>query len=167
MSEIYLKILSKDDVTPSYLSWMRDPFVLRYLESRFNSFTLDSLRDYVDLMNKSPINFMFGIFSKDLGHVGNIKIGSVNQLHRYGDLGLLIGNPQARGRGWGSEAIKLATDYGFSELNLNKLTAGIYCPNEASRKAFLRAGYREVGVLKSHRFFEGRYVDEYLMEKSR
>lgn len=167
MSEIYLKILSRDDVTPAYLAWMTDPMVVRYLESRWNSYTLDSLKDYVDAMNKSPRDVMFGIFSPSLGHVGNIKIGGISQVHRFADVGLIIGAPEARGRGWGTESIRLATDYGFRELNLNKLVAGIYGPNEPSHRAFLSAGYRQVGVLKSHRFCEGRYVDEFFMEKMR
>ncbi len=165
--EICLKILSQDDVSTEYLKWMTDPEVVQYLESRWSSYTLEDLRAYVRAMNSSSCDVMFGIFSDSLGHVGNIKIGNINQIHRFGDLGLLIGAPSARGRGWGTEAIQLATDYAFEELNLNKLIAGIYSPNVPSFRAFIKAGYRQVGVLESHRFFKGRYVDEFLMEKKR
>ena len=33
----------------------------------------------------------FRNFNDELGHIGNIKIGNINQLHRFGDIGLLIG----------------------------------------------------------------------------
>ncbi len=164
---VYLKILSEDDVSPEYLSWMGDPDVVQYLESRWSSYTMDDLRRYVKAMNSSASDVMFGIFSESMGHVGNIKIGGINQIHRFADLGLLIGASSARGRGWGTEAIKLATDYAFEELNLNKLIAGIYSPNVPSYRAFIKAGYRQVGVLESHRFYKGRLVDEFLMEKKR
>lgn len=60
-------------------------------------------------------------------------------------LGLLIGERGAWGRGHGSEAIRLASDYAFRELGVRKLTAGCYADNVGSATAFRRAGWREEG----------------------
>lgn len=164
---IFLKLLSERDVTEKYLSWVADEEVVQYLESRWACHTLDSVREYVKRMNESPNDFLFGIFNDELGHIGNIKIGNINQLHRFGDIGLLIGERSARGRGFGVEAIRQATSYAFEELNLNKLIAGMYACNVASYKAFLKAGYRQVGYYEKHWFCKGAYVDGFLMERLR
>jgi ribosomal-protein-alanine N-acetyltransferase len=162
---IYLQLLSAQDVTERYVEWLRNQKVIQYLESRWQVHTLDSIRAYVEQMNSSQNNFLFGIFLQNGGeHIGNIKIGNVNWIHRYGDVGLMIGAESAWGKGFGSEAIMLTTQYATRELNLHKLIAGIYCNNIGSYKAFIKAGWREVGTLQAHRFVSGEYVDEWLME---
>lgn len=162
---IYLKLLSVDDVTEDYLRWMQDPDILQYLESRWRPFTLEDLKSYVRAVNDGLNNFMFGIYLKaDDRYIGNIKIGCVNQMHRYADVGLIIGDKSAWGKGFGMDAISLVTDYAFRELNLHKLIAGIYKDNIGSYKAFLNAGYRDIGILKEHRYCGGSYQDEYLVE---
>lgn len=163
---IFLKLLAPEDATQSYSDWMQDEEVIQFLESRWKRYDLEHLKDYVKLMNDGINNFLFGIFLKENSeHIGNIKIGGINQIHRFGDVGILIGNKSMWGKGYGTEAIKLATQYAFDELNLNKLFAGIYANNKGSYNAFIKAGYREVGILQNHRFYKGNYVDEILVEK--
>jgi RimJ/RimL family protein N-acetyltransferase len=163
---VYLKLLSPEDVTQAYVNWMKDELVTQYLESRWRVFSLEELKDYVRHVNGSGQEYLFGIVLKENNqHIGNIKIGAINQFHRYGDIGLLIGEKTAWGKGYGREAIELATQYAFEKLNLNKLVAGIYVNNIGSHKAFMKAGYSEVGRLKKHRFSNGEYVDEILVER--
>jgi len=165
---IYLKLLSPDDVTQAYLRWMQDQEVTQFLESRWTVYGVDALKDYTRKVNEDPFAFLFGIYlieSKE--QIGNIKIGGIHSLHRYGDIGLLIGEKTLRGKGYGTEAIQAATQYAFEELNLNKVIAGLYADNIGSYKGFIKSGYREVGRWKKHRFFKGNYVDEILVEKLR
>lgn len=163
---IYLRLLSPDDVVPNYVSWLNDCEVTKFLEIRWRVHTLDDVKAYVRAINESPHDFLFGIFLKESGeHIGNIKVGEIDPVHRFGDVGLIIGNKNMWGKGYGADAIALATRYAFSELNLNKLKAGMYDGNMASYKAFIKSGYREVGRYKKHRFCNGVFVDELLLEK--
>lgn len=163
---IYLKILSVEDVSNNYVDWMKDEEIIQFLESRWKVYTFEDLRAYVKEMNDSSKDFLFGIYLKEGDeHIGNIKIGAINQMHRFGDVGLLIGNKKIWGKGYGAAAIKLATEFAFKELNLNKLKAGIYANNMGSYKAFIKAGYREVGRYRKHRFFKGEFVDEIIVER--
>ncbi len=162
---LQLKLLSENDVAENYLSWMQDPEVVQYLECRWCAHTMESLREYVKNVCLSPNDFAFAIFINNETHIGNVKIGNINWMHRFAEIGLLIGERSFRGRGLGTEVIRRATEYAFKELNINKLVAGIYSPNVASYKAFSKAGYREVGILKNHRFYKGDFVDEFFMEK--
>lgn len=165
---IFLRRLEEIDVGDAYLEWMRDPQVTQYLESRDQTHTLESLRAYVHAMNASPRNHLFGIFlSYSNAHIGNIKIGSIREPHRSADLGLLIGQRAAWGKGYGTEAIVLATRYALEQLRLNKLWAGTYAENIGAYHAFMKAGYREVGRFRRHILINGRYIDSILVEKCR
>jgi len=165
---LYLKKLTVLDAHKEYVRWMNDPEITQYLESRGKSYTRKDIENYIRQVNAGPGNVFFGIFLKaNDEHIGNIKIGNINQMHKFAEIGLVIGNKLIWGKGFGKEAIQAATRYAFEVLRLNKLIAGIYVNNIGSYKAFIKSGYREAGVLKSHRLYKGAYVDEYLMEKCR
>ncbi len=162
---IYLKLMTVEDVTDDYVSWMNDEEVVQYTESRWNSYTMDDLREFVKKTNNGISNFMFAIHSNENDlHIGNIKIGNINPVHRYADLGIVIGNKDYWGKGIATESIMIATKYAFEELNLNKLFAGMYAKNLGSFKAFIKAGYREIGVMRKHVFYKGEFIDSILVD---
>lgn len=163
---IFLKKLRPEDVTDSYVNWMNDKDVTCFLECRWTTFTKDDLKRYVKDINGSEDNMLFGIYKKDGNkHIGNIKIGNINRTHNFADVGLIIGEKSVWGRGYGSAAITLITEFAFKDLKLNKLFAGIYAGNSGSFKAFMKTGYREVGRFRNHRIYGSAYMDEILVEK--
>ena len=164
---IFLRRLDEADVGEDYLNWMNDPQVTQYLSgSHGQAHTLESLRAFVSTSNASPLDHLFGIFLKaDSKHIGNVKIGSIRKPHLSADIGLMIGRRTARGKGYGTEAIVLATLYAFEGLRLNKLWAGVYANNLGAYQAFIKAGYREVGRFQRHILFNGHYIDSILVER--
>jgi len=165
---IFLRPLQADDATEDYRNWMNNRNVTRFLECRWLKFTIKDLRAFINSINKSQNDFLFGIFlNENSRHIGNIKIGNVNARHKFAEVGLLIGDRSQWGKGYATEAIKLATEYAFSVLRLNKIVAGIYANNTGSFRAFQKAGYRKIGIMKKHRVSSGVLVDEILVEKLR
>ena len=165
-NRLVLKILYPENVTQNYLGWMQDEDITQFMECRGKTYALVELKDYTRMVDESHNDFLFGIYtSSDNVHIGNIKIGEINQLHKFGNLGLMIGEKKYWDKGYGTEAVKLATEYAFHKLRLNKLLAGIYENNTGCYKAFLKAGYNEVGRLKKHRLHKDEYVDQIIMEK--
>ena len=155
---IYLRTLSSEDVGDNYVKWMRDEETVRFLESRCKTDTLENLREYVKAINESRTDFLFGIFLRENDvHIGNIKVGDVDYVHQHGNVGIMIGDKNSRGKSCGRESIQLVTKYAFEELNLNSLIAGIYANNTGCYKAFLSAGYNEAGSLKKHLFYNGKF----------
>ena len=164
---IFLRILSSEDVGENYVKWMRDEETVRFLESRWKTYTLENLKEYVNEINESRTDFLFGIFLRENDeHIGNIKVGDVDYVHKHGDVGIIIGDKNSWGKGCGRESIQLVTKYAFEELNLNSLIAGIYANNIGCYKAFLSAGYNEAGSLKKHLFYKDKFVDTILVEKN-
>ncbi|MFW5500400.1 MULTISPECIES: GNAT family N-acetyltransferase [unclassified Maridesulfovibrio] len=157
---VYLRPISLEDVSANYVNWMNDPQINQYLESRFSEQTLESIRDFVQSMIDSPENILFAICEKDSGrHVGNIKMGPLNSIHSYAEIGLLIGEKQCWGKGYGSEAIGLVLEYAFKNLNIHRLTAGAYANNLGSIKAFEKNGFIIEGTYRNHVLHNGVFVD--------
>jgi ribosomal-protein-alanine N-acetyltransferase len=154
---VELFVLELGDVTDAYVGWLNDPSVNRYLESRFSIHTIKSTREFVADCLASPSALLLGIKSIDLhgAHVGNIKIGPIDRHHGLGEVGILVGNKNAWGKGIASTAIRLLANIAREDLGLRKLTAGCYASNVGSRKAFLKAGFYIAGERKAHVLLDG------------
>jgi [ribosomal protein S5]-alanine N-acetyltransferase len=65
------------------------------------------------------------------------------------ELGVLIADPEARGKGVGREAIRRAAARAF-ERGAHRVYARILARNEASQRAFESVGFRREGVMRDH-----------------
>ena len=72
----------------------------------------------------------------------------------------MIGEPECRGLGYGTEATCLMLDFAFESLNLNRVQLGVFVDNEAGIRAYEKAGFTREGVAREHSFAGGRYVDQ-------
>lgn len=152
---IALRPLIADDATEDYLGWMRDREVTQYLESRFADQSIESIRDFIEANSDRDDTLLVGIVDRETGrHVGNVKVGPLSPHHGTADLGLMIGDRSVWGRGYGTEAIALATSLAFERLGARKLTASCYSGNAGSAAAFRRAGWDEEGTRP------GMYLDD-------
>lgn len=157
---LVLRTMSAADASVAYLSWMRDPEVYRFLESRFSvPETTQDLVGFIESVNASPDSLLLGIFLREDGrHIGNIKIGPVVERHERSEIGYLIGDRAAWGKGYATEVIREVCRYGFEELNLAKITAGVYETNKGSAKALLNAGFVHEATISSHVICEGQRI---------
>jgi RimJ/RimL family protein N-acetyltransferase len=93
-----------------------------------------------------------------------------------GHLGLFDVRPKARsatfaiglgaghlGRGYGTDATRLAVSYGFREMNLHRIQLTTLAFNERASAAYRKAGFREEGRRRDAVFHDGAYHDEILM----
>ena len=161
---IYLREVRLSDVNETYYRWMNDPEITRNIESRFFPNSIETLKEFVGEIARNRECAFFAIILKDeKRHIGNIKIGPINFIHRFADVGILIGEKDCWGRGLGTETIRIISEYAFSKLNLNKLTAGCYDQNIGSIKAFKKAGFSEEGIRKQQYFCDGQYVDDVIL----
>ena len=161
---IYLREVRPSDANENYYRWMNDPEITRYLESRFYPNALENIQDYVKSKLGDRESVLFAIVLKGSDHhIGNIKIGPINWIHRLADIGLVIGEKDCWGKGYATEAISLVIKYAFETLNLHKLTASCYDVNQGSAKAFLKAGFFYEGTRKKHSYCAAKYVDMILL----
>ena len=145
-----LRALREGDVTESYVAWMNDREVNRFLESRFHDQTRDAVQVFVRNAFLSPNTLLFGIFAGPSGeHIGNIKVSEVSEAHLTAELGFIIGDRAVWGLGYATEAIFCVSEWAFSVLGLEKLTAACYSENIGSKKALEKSGFGQEAVLKN------------------
>lgn len=157
---IYLREVQPSDVTDTYVSWLNDPEVNRYLETRHSPQTLGTVAQYVEATLEDDDQLFLAIcLRENHAHIGNIKLGPVNRHHHCADISLFIGAKDSWGKGYATEAIGLLADHAFDAIGLNRLQAGCYAENEGSRKAFIKAGFTVEGTLKKRWLCGDTYQD--------
>ena len=153
---LILQELGPSDISQTYIDWLNDVEVNKYLESRYITHNENTVRDFVIACRDSETEFLFGIFVKEnMKHIGNIKLGPINNYHKRADIGLIIGDKSYWGQGFAKEAILLISQFAFNTLKLHKLTAGCYESNIGSKKAFENSGYKIEGFFEQHVMLSG------------
>ena len=86
---------------------MNDPDVQKYTEQRFKKHSFKDIRSFVSSKNSSKDEFFYGIFikKKKLFHIGNIKLGPINFIHKTAFISYFIGEKSCWGKSYGSKAI--------------------------------------------------------------
>jgi ribosomal-protein-alanine N-acetyltransferase len=163
-ANLLLRALEGSDLDATYLGWLNDPYVNRYLETRFQPQTIETLQSYWQDHRDDPDNPWFAIcLLGECRHIGNIKLGPIQWQHRRADLSLFIGDTSCWGKGYASEAIALIRDWAFLELDLQKLNAGIYAGNLGSLRAFEKCGFALEGTLREEVVSAGQRLDVWRM----
>lgn len=78
-------------------------------------------------------------------------------------LGVFIGEEEARGKGFGKEAVKLIIDYAFNTLNFRKVSLEVVNTNKHAIEVYKNFGFRIEGNLKDHVLINGKYGNSILM----
>ncbi|MFC4450139.1 GNAT family N-acetyltransferase [Halorussus aquaticus] len=89
---------------------------------------------------------------------GIIGLHDLNQRSGHCEVGLWL-DTDYHGRGYGTEASRLLTDYAFRELRMHRVQARVLATNEASARIWQKLGFREEGVHRDEAFTGGEYVD--------
>lgn len=160
--KVRLRLVTLDDCNETYLNWLQDVNVNRFLETRWEQQTLESIELFVTQMMHDEQSYLFAIIENQSGqHIGNIKLGPCNFHHHYADLSYFIGDKSMWGRGFSTEAVYLVSQFGFNQLNLRWIYAGLYGKNVASQRTLEKAGFIRQAVF-SQRLCSGDTFDDHL-----
>ena len=94
--------------------------------------------------------------------IGDVAIHEASPENRAGWLALVFG-PDARGQGFGSDALRVLCRFAFEMMNLNRLELEYVGSNDRARRVYEKAGFREEGRRRDAYFILGRYEDAVVM----
>jgi RimJ/RimL family protein N-acetyltransferase len=147
------------DLVPLYHAWINDLAVTRFLRSW--PMSLDQEFEWYEGMSKKNDMAFFTIYELPSHRpVGGVDLHAIDMRNRTAGLGIMIGERDARGRGLGTEAVRLICDYGFHVLELHSIMLITFGWNIAGQRAYAKAGFREFGRRRQARYFDGRYWDD-------
>jgi [ribosomal protein S5]-alanine N-acetyltransferase len=144
------------------ITWLEDLEVTKRLAVRF-PLSLDEELEWLR-GRAADRNSILWVIEQEGRVVGTTGLEGIDWMNQNASTGTLIGDKSVWGRGIAGEMMRRRADFAFTELPLRKLRSSFIEGNEASRRAQLGAGYREVGRLRQEVWREGRWLDLILTE---
>jgi RimJ/RimL family protein N-acetyltransferase len=95
----------------------------------------------------------------DGAFAGFVHLNEIDWHSRSADIGIVIGSKDRQRRGLGQQAARMAVDYGFQTLNLQRITARYLATNSASERLFTSLGFQREGCLRKAGYVDGVFVD--------
>jgi RimJ/RimL family protein N-acetyltransferase len=94
--------------------------------------------------------------------VGRCTMFHEDPLARHAEVGVAL-LPQARGKGYGTDALRLMVDFAFTRRNLRRVYLSVLASNTVALASYRKVGFVEEGRRRDHCWVRGRYVDEISM----
>jgi RimJ/RimL family protein N-acetyltransferase len=164
---IFLSQVQREDI-PLFARWFSDLELTAYLGLLGVSFMPEHEQEWYDGVVKDRERKTFAIVAREGQRViGSIGFHSIDMLRGLTELGIAIGDKSAWGQGYGSEAVRLMCDYGFTFLGLHTIYLWHVAYNERGHRAYLKAGFKEAGRLRGADLFGGQRYDRILMDITR
>ncbi len=143
---VRLRLLEQRDL-PLTLAWRNQEQIRKWF---FFSDIIapEQHRAWFDLYRTRNDDFVFVI--EDVWSiyrpVGQVAVYGIDWQARRGEFGrLMIGEADARGKGFANEATRLITSMAFDMLGLNEVYLAVLNDNVSAIKTYLACGFEEIG----------------------
>jgi diamine N-acetyltransferase len=101
---------------------------------------------YEQLARDDPGTTDFQIYERaTMRPIGRTMLDQIDLFNLTAEFGILIGEKECWGKGYGTETAVLMLDYGFTLLRLQNIMLRVDSYNERAIRAYRRAGFREFG----------------------
>lgn len=131
---------------PDLTRWINDFSTLRTLGIDLRPMTAGEEEQWFSQATTDPNTVHFAIYDlEDMAHVGGVNLHNIDRRHQTCELGIAILDPARRGKGLGTEAVVLVTDYAIHALSMYNVQLTVLAFNRAGLRAYEKAGFREYG----------------------
>jgi RimJ/RimL family protein N-acetyltransferase len=110
---------------------------------------------------KDPEAVEFGI-EADGTLVGSCVLMHLDLLARNAEVGIALG-AGARGRGYGTDALRVLAEFSFTRRNLHRIHLQVLAANAGAIASYRKVGFVEEGRRREHAWVRGHYVDDVVM----
>jgi len=158
--QVYLRHPIEEDVQGKWHEWFSDEETTKFLDARFwpNSKEMQ-LAFYNSLQNDKNKLVLSIVLKSNDKHIGVISLNNINWVHRYADIGIVIGEKEYNKGLYATEAYALIIKIAFLRLNLLNLRAG-YCKSNQNSEAILKLfKFKIAGTYKNMMQVDGRNED--------
>ncbi len=147
---------------PSFVRWFNDPEVSQYL-LWYLPMNMAREEKWFEKLQTNDKEIAFSIFSideegNDVKLIGNCAT-RVEFKDRCANVGIMIGEEDYWGKGYGTEAMGLLIEYCFDVLNMHRVELETFATNERAMHSYLKCGFKEEGKRREAHFTNGQYVD--------
>lgn len=157
---VYLRPRIQEDV-PYLYRWLNDPS-LRYLIGETRPSSLSEVEASIDDDRRDRI--WFAVVRKEDDQIIG-ETGLLRMFPAWGttDMSIIIADEECRGKGYGTETMRLMLDYAFGYMNFNRVAIGVVGFNDAALRFYERVGFVQEGIQEEGYYCHFAYSDFIMM----
>ncbi len=161
---VRLRAIEREDV-PRFVRWFNDPEVRQFL-TMYRPLSRAEEERWVESLASRREDVVLAIEVRagdQWVHIGNVGLHRIDWKNRTATLGIVIGEREYWGKGYGTEAVRTMLRYAFEELGLNRVELETYSFNPRAIRCYEKAGFKREGVRRQALYRNGKFHDVILM----
>lgn len=159
-ARVRLTALQSDADVEAIASWSRDTEFLRLMDDDpARPWSVKEIKeDFDEKPRPDHVAFVIRTLDED-SPIGFVDMGGMSRPHGEAWAGIGIGDRARWGQGFGTDAMRVVLRYAFTELNLRRVTLGVYEYNARAIRSYEKAGFVVEGRVRQEMRRDGRRWD--------
>jgi RimJ/RimL family protein N-acetyltransferase len=148
----------------AFLRWYADPEVTRLTRYQAGPMRRDEIERFFAARVLGPDTLALGVHVRETGRlIGSCAFSQLDADNGSALYHITIGEPDAWGHGYGTEATDLMLEHAFDHLGLHRISLTVFAYNERAIASYRKSGFAHEGTLRQAIWRDGRYWDEVQM----
>lgn len=158
--KIRLTAIHENDL-PIVARWFEDPDFMRLFDAvPAIPRSERHFKKWVNEAEESNKDFRFAIRKQETDEIiGLLELDGILWNQRNGWVSIGIGDKENRSQGFGKEAMKMALDFCFYELNLHRVQLTVFEYNQQAIKLYKKLGFQKEGAYREFIKRNGKFYN--------
>ncbi len=157
--KVLLRAIEEEDL-PTLHRWANDPDIWYMLDGWHFPSSMAYMKKWLMSVEDDPLNKRFAIEAPDLGLIGTVNLVEIDWKNNHAFTGLLLGDKDIRGKGYGVDTFMAIERYAFEELHLERLDGSVIEYNKIALNMITKkCGWKVEGTQRNWYFRKNRYWD--------
>ena len=160
--KVYLSPISTDDID-TFMNWVNDPEIIRFTGHYIKIISLLNEKEAIEKIAKEG-NYFSIVAQEDNKLLGICNFFRIDEINRSAEIGIMIGEKDNLGKGYGSEALNLLLKFGFESRNYNNISLRVMSFNERAIACYEKVGFKRQGlyreaIIRGNKKYDMIYMD--------
>jgi len=156
---VYLRHPTEEDALGKWHEWFSDEQITKHLVDRFWPNTKEAQLEFLKSLGDRSRLALSVVTKEEDEHIGVVSLSSINWVHRYADVAIVVGEEEYCKGAYAIEAFSLILRVAFIRLNLRTIKSGYANSNEASGSIHRVFKFTKAGEYKNILCIDGHYDD--------
>jgi len=161
--KVKLRAIAEEDLDDLH-RWANDPDIWYLLAGWHFPSSKTYMQKWFESLQTDTLNQRFAIETADSGLIGTANLADIDWKNNHAFHGMMLGDKDLRGKGYGVDTIMTVMRYAFEELHLERLDGSMIEYNAVSLSIYCKKlGWKEEGRLRNWYFRKNRYWDKVMV----
>ncbi len=165
--KVTLRAIEEEDL-PQLHIWANDRGIWYMLGGWHFPSSMEYQKKWFSSLQSDSLNQRFAVVVPHTGLVGTANLVEIDWKNNHAFHGIMLGDIDMRGKGYGTDTIMAIMRYAFEELHFERLDSSIIEYNSVSLNVYCKkCGWKEEGRLRRWYFRKNNYWDKILIGVTR